>query len=301
MTVDEAHFEVMSTRAHVLVVDGAEGEAAWAARRCVDLERRWTRFAPSEVTRLNRRTGVPVDVSWETRRLVEASRTAWEATGGAFDPTILGSLEAAGYDRSIGELDPDDPRPVAAAAPAPGLGGVFVWEDQGRVMLPDGVAIDPGGIGKGLAADLVVEALLDRGAAGALVNLGGDTRVAGRPPTGQEWVVSVDHPTEARELACIGLTAGAVASSSRVRRRWRRAGVEQHHLIDPRTGRPADSDVLAATVVAGTGWWAEACTKGIVVAGSESGLAGLVEASAIVVRLDGTWRATDDLRDAVVR
>ena len=299
--VEEIRFEVMSSRAHVLVVGGPPGAAAWARARAAELEARWTRFAPSEVTDLNERTGEPVDVSRETLRLVEASVTAWEATDGRFDPTVLRAVVASGYDRSIDVLDRDDDRPAGVVEPSPGLGGVFVWPDLRRVMLPDGVAIDPGGIGKGLAADLIVDGLLDRGALGALVNLGGDTRVAGRPPSGAaEWVVSVDDPLRAgEELARLALADGGVATSSRLRRRWRRAGEELHHLIDPRTGRPTDTDVLAVTVVAGTGWWAEATTKSIVVAGSELGLASLVAASAIVVRTDGTWRATSDLEGAV--
>jgi FAD:protein FMN transferase len=323
-TVEEIRFEVMSTRAHVIVVGGPPGSAEWARDRAQELERRWTRFASSELTALNARPGEPVEVSEDTRRLVEASVAAWEATGHRFDPTVLRSLEALGYDRSIeqvrardgagdraGDRAADSGAPAGPSGPpespdppgpAPGLGSVFVWTGPDRVMLPEGVAIDPGGIGKGLAADLVVDGLLARGAAGALVNLGGDTRVAGRPPGGAElWTVSVEHPVEpGRELARLSVAGGGVATSSRLRRRWRRGATEVHHLLDPRTGEPAHTDVVAATVVAGTGWWAEASTKSLVVAGSEEGLAALVEASAIVVLEDGSVRSTPDLAGAVI-
>ena len=300
-TTNETRFKVMSTEAHVLVVGGRAGLIEMARDRILELERRWTRFAPSEVTSLNDHPGEPVAVSWATLRLVEASVTAWQATDGRFDPSILASLVASGYERSLDELDRDDARAAGSTTPSPGLGGVFVWPDLGRVMLPGGVAIDPGGIGKGLAADLVVDELLAAGAAGVLVNLGGDMRVGGQPPEGDRWTISIDDPWQPGvEFARIALDAGGVATSSRLRRSWKRDGREFHHLIDPRTGDPVTTDVVAATAVAGLGWWAEATTKSLVVAGSTAGMASLTEASAIVVLEDRSWIATPDLEDAVV-
>jgi thiamine biosynthesis lipoprotein len=298
----EVRFPVMSTEAHVLVVGGTPGLAHDARDRIIELERRWTRFHPSEITALNARAGEPVDVSLDTLQLVEACVTAWEATDGRFDPSVLASMVASGYDRSIDELDPDDVRPPAQTDGSPGLAGVFVWPELQRVMLPAGVGIDPGGIGKGLAADLVVDELLEAGAAGALVNLGGDCRVGGQPPEGDRWTVSVTDPWKADvEFARVALEGGGVATSSRLRRRWTRGGRELHHLIDPRTGEPVSTDVISATVVAGLAWWAEACTKSLMVAGAERGLSSLSEASAIVVLADGSWQATPDLMTAVVR
>ncbi len=300
-TTSETRFDVMSTEAHVLVVGGTAELVEVARDRILELERRWTRFAPSEVTSLNDHPGEPVDVSWETLRLVEASVTAWQTTDGRFDPSILPSLVASGYERSLDEIDRDDARAAGPTAPSPGLGGVFVWPELGRVMLPAGVAIDPGGIGKGLAADLVVDELLAAGAAGVLVNLGGDMRVGGQPPEGDRWTISIDDPWQPGvEFARIALDAGGVATSSRLRRSWKRDGREYHHLIDPRTGDPVTTDVVAATAVAGLGWWAEATTKSLVVAGSSAGMASLVEASAIVMLEDRSWIATADLEDAVI-
>ncbi len=298
----EARFEVMSTEAHVLVVGGSAGLATQARDRIVELEHRWTRFHESELTTLNEHAGEPIDVSLDMLRLVEASVTAWEATEGRFDPSVLTSVVASGYDRSLHELDRDDARPAGTPVASPGLAGVFVWPDSARVMLPAGVGVDPGGIGKGLAADLVVDELLEAGAVGALVNLGGDCRVAGEPPEGDRWTVSIEDPWDADvEFARIAIDAGGVATSSRLRRAWRRAGRDLHHLLDPRTGEPVWTDVVAVTTVAGLAWWAEASTKSVMVAGSELGLASLVEASAIVVLADGSWRATPDLESAVVR
>ncbi|HET6953085.1 MAG TPA: FAD:protein FMN transferase, partial [Acidimicrobiales bacterium] len=143
---------------------------------------------------------------------------------------------------------------------------------------------DPGGIGKGLAADLVTAELMAAGAAGALVNLGGDLRVRGEPPAGDVWSVAVAHPLDpARDLLHLGLTDGAVASSSRLRRRWTQDGRDRHHLIDPRTGGPAGSPLLAVTVVALDGWWAEAAAKSVFVAGRRDP----VPAGTLVATVDG--------------
>jgi FAD:protein FMN transferase len=163
------------------------------------------------------------------------------------------------------------------------------------ITLPEGVAIDPGGMGKGLAADLTAQLLVDSGADGALVNLGGDLRALGRAPTAEGWIVTVDDPIRpTSELLRLALLAGAVATSSRLRRRWRTTAGDAHHIIDPSTGRPADSDVVAVTVVAGEAWWAEALTKSLFLAGP-GGLAELDGVHAVVVTAGGARHATPDL------
>ncbi len=137
------------------------------------------------------------------------------------------------------------------------------------MRLPAGTGFDPGGIGKGLAADLVVAELLAEGAEGACVNLGGDVRVAGIGPDGDGWTVSVDHPRREVPLVRLGLRDGAVATSTTLRRRWTLAGLERHHLIDPRSGLPSDTDLELATVVAAEAWIAEALTKSVLLRSSE--------------------------------
>ncbi len=125
------------------------------------------------------------------------------------------------------------------------------------MRLPPGVHLDPGGIGKGLAADLVVGELLDRGAAGACVGIGGDVRVAGAPDDRPGWSISIADPIDARrELTRIDLDDGAVATSSTQRRTWWRGGMRLHHVVDPRTGLPADAAHRRHRRRA-EAWWAE--------------------------------------------
>jgi thiamine biosynthesis lipoprotein len=158
------------------------------------------------------------------------------------------------------------------------------------VRLPDGAAIDPGGIGKGLAADIVVEMMLDAGAGGVCVNVGGDLRVAGRPPTPAGWTVGVDDPFGGPPLTTLALQDGAIATSSRLGRTWMRSGVLRHHLLEPATGQPASTRLAAVTVVAGRGWWAEVLAKATFLAGLSGGVDLLQQAGATGLLLDDDGR-----------
>src|SRR5262245_13569523 len=105
--LDQQTFRAMGSDAHVLVVGGPAGLAARAQARVDDLERKWSRFLPdSEVSRLTARAGSAVEVSGDTVELVTRAIGAWRLTGGAFDPTVLGAVIRAGYDRSFEELGP---------------------------------------------------------------------------------------------------------------------------------------------------------------------------------------------------
>jgi FAD:protein FMN transferase len=295
----------MGSDAQVLVVtdpdtDPADAAAfpagAWAHIEA--LEGRWSRFRPdSEISVLNRHSGAPVVVSTDTFALITRAIAAWQLTEGYFDPTVGAALVALGYDRDFTEVT----RPSLSvhttgdAGPAPGPAGIELDPERSTVMLPAGVSFDPGGIGKGLAADLVVEALIDAGAVGALVNLGGDLRAAGNPPDAGGWPVTLPDPLRpGHELARFVLPHGAVATSSRLRRRWRTTVGPAHHLIDPATGRPATGDTLAATVVADRAWRAETLAKALVLGGPDA-LDRHHDAHAIVVTADGRRHASPAL------
>ncbi|MEV5877337.1 FAD:protein FMN transferase [Streptomyces sp. NPDC052101] len=162
----------------------------------------------------------------------------------------------------------DRPDGTNSTALVPGCPGIEI--DGGRILVPEGARLDLGGIGKGYAADLVAYELRTARAAGALVNLGGDVRVSGTPPTDAGWVVSVADPwQDGRDLVTLAVAEGAVATSSRLRRSWRRGGQEAHHLIDPRTGAPAADGIAAVTVVAQQAHWAEILAKAALIAGPD--------------------------------
>ena len=162
------------------------------------------------------------------------------------------------------------------------------------VRLAAGTGFDPGGIGKGLAADLIADAVDGRGAAGVLVNIGGDLRALGCGPDGDDWTVDLDPAATGSPLATVTLDQGAVATSTVLRRRWEVDGEARHHLIDPRTGEPANTGVVAASVLAGTAWQAEALSKAALIGGLRDGAALLASlgADALLVGADGALHPT---------
>lgn len=235
--------------------------ARQAIGRLGELEQRWSRFRPaSEISELNNAEGAPRTVSHDTMRLIEALVQAWHVTDGAFDPTLLGTLVELGYAASR-----DDATLRTSLAPEIMPRGrpadILVEPSTGWVQMPRGTTLDPGGLGKGLAADIVVEELIAAGALGALVEIGGDIRVAGAPPSGSSWTIAVAPVAPAGPPRIVQLADGGIATSTSRLRTWNHDGRHQHHLVDPRTLRSADTGAVSCTVIAGSAAWAEAFTK----------------------------------------
>ena len=216
----------------------------------------------SELSRLNR--DGRIEAGADLARVVTLALEARESTGGLFDPTVHDALVAAGYDRSFTEL-PQDSVPDSDAAVARCGGSARV--DGHTIELEPGTHLDLGGIGKGYAVDRVAEQLAMHGP--CLVNAGGDLAVRGG-----SWPVGVTA-----ELT-LELAHGALATSGSDTRRWRRGGTAQHHLIDPASGLPAESEYLRVTVVGATAVEAEVLAK-------VAFLGGEVEAPRVLVTTDG--------------
>lgn len=231
------------------------------------LESCWSRFLPtSDISRLNRADGAWTHVAPATMTLLEQAQVGWHVTGGRFDPTVLPALEAAGYDATFDDVaarTPDAGLPDRRTGPAPGLGGLELDVERHRARLPVGVRVDPGGIGKGLAADMVVADLVAAGAAGAMANLGGDLRVAGLSSDSAGWCIEATLPGRSGGMSVV-VADGGVATSTPALRRWDHGAGPAHHIIDPTTGRPAADAAHNALVVAGTAWFAEVLATALV-------------------------------------
>jgi FAD:protein FMN transferase len=285
-TVNERRFRAMGSDAHLVVVGGSQDLLDRAVRRIEALEQRWSRFIDSsEICELNRHAGTDLLVSADTVLLVERAIEAWRLTGGGFDPTVLGSVLRAGYDVSFDEMPGN--RQAARSTSTLLIGCTDIHIDGDTVRLPAGTGFDPGGIGKGLAADIVIGEVLAGGAVGACVNLGGDLRVAGRSPHAESWTIAVEDPWTSEPIALVGLNAGAVATSTTLRRRWNVDGRPRHHLIDPATGDPSDSDVVQTTVIAGEAWMAEVMAKAILLRGSERAFDIVDDSQVAALTIDG--------------
>ena len=249
-------FRAMGTEIELLVeADGAAGALDAAELEFHRLEALLSRFREdSELSRLNRDGALAAGP--DLCRVVGLALAARERTGGRFDPTVHNALVAAGYDRSFEQIDPWCQAPCLA----PGVAGGAASVEGTRIELDAGVRLDLGGIGKGYAAERAAEILATAGP--CLVNAGGDIAVRGG-----RWPIGVE--TAAAEPLTLELSQGGLATSGRDRRRWRRGGRELHHLIDPRTGAPAETDLLRVTVIAPDAIEAEVAAKSLFLAGSD--------------------------------
>lgn len=253
--MSEAFFPAMGTTFHAVVTEGSLIEQVRAEVKRA--EGRFSRFLPgSELSVLNSSPDSIIRPSEEFARVLTIAARARERTDGLVDVGVGGLVIDWGYDRPYDQLT----EPVAALRHQ----GVD-WEFDGTYLVrAPGVRLDFGGLAKGWVCDRAVE---DRLA--MVLSGGGDLRSAD-----PSCVVQVRDPW-GEVAASIRLGVGGLATSSVTRRTWMVDGVPAHHLIDPRTGRPADSPVISATVVAATAVDAEVGAKAVLLRGED----GLVWAS----------------------
>lgn len=259
-----ADWTAWTCRVRLLVTDDAVlAEARSIAQHVLDdVDRACSRFRDdSELSRADAAAGEWTPVGPVLEELLAVALDAARATDGAVDPTVAVSLIGLGYDRDIPDIPADAP---VFPTPAPGWRTVELDRDRHRVRTPPGVHLDLGATAKAWAADRAAAEIARATGSGCLVSIGGDIAVAGPAPA-RGWRVRVEdvtgHPADAPTgpATVVRLRTGGLATSSTRARAWRRAGLELHHLVDPRTGLPpapvwrtvtaaADSCVRANTV-----------------------------------------------------
>ena len=264
-------------------------------------EQSLSRFrSDSELSQLNMQAGRPVRVSKVLWDVVHLACWAAIQSDGLVTPTLLPALEAAGYDRTFEELGRSQPKAAVARK-----GSTNTWQDivfnrkTRSICLLPGMQLDLGGIAKGWAADQAVKRLQAYGP--ALVDAGGDIAVSGPMRDGSAWPIGISNPREPdSSLELILLRSGGVATSGRDYRRWQLNGRWQHHIIDPRTGQPAETDILSATVIAPSVIQAELAAKVVFILGSKRGMAWLQarrEFAGLTVLEDGRALSSDNLKN----
>ena len=233
-----------------------------------------SRFRPdSELVGLDQAEGRPVPVSPLLAGALAAALRAAELTGGDVDPTVGTAMEALGYDRDF-ELVERQGRPaLLLVRPVPGWRQVRLDRSAGTVAVPPGVRLDLGATAKAWAADRAATALAAEAGCGVLVSLGGDTAVAGPAPEGGWWIRVQDATGDVAALAAgphalIAVRDGGLATSGTSARRWRRGGRQLHHLLDPRTGLPAESPWRTVSVAAASCLDANTASTAAVVRGA---------------------------------
>jgi thiamine biosynthesis lipoprotein len=252
-------------------------------------EQTLSRFLPeSELSQLNQQAKTPVAVSDLLYTVLATALTAAQATEGVYDPALLDQLVKLGYDRTFDDLPAVHFDPIFPGEPGGRWRGIKVDPVRRRVTLPTGIKLDFGGIAKGMAVDAALECLRLNGIRAAMVNAGGDLAVLGLPPEAEQWPVAVPGQ---QQLWTIPLRRGAIATSGIARRHWWQGQTLRHHLLDPRTGLPAQSDLWSVTVIADRCEQAEVAAKVAFILGSRQGTDFLRRhrIAGLLVREDGAW------------
>src|SRR6266705_317896 len=245
------HFDALGSTCELLSVESGPAALERCEQRIRDAEARFTRFLrDSELAGLNGSDGRYLPVSPEMFAMLEAALWAFEESDGLVNAAVLPALVAAGYDRPF--------RQGLAEPPVPQV--LLLDQATRSAALAPGAALDLGGIAKGALADLLIDELGEN----AVCNLGGDLRVRGTGPEGDGWHIGLCDGT------LVALRDGAVCTSGISKRRW---GHSMHHLIDPRTGMPAKTDLAEVSVVTDSALRGEVYAKSAVLLGCALGIA----------------------------
>jgi thiamine biosynthesis lipoprotein len=266
----------LGTTAIVAVTDPPRLEEAEAilADELDAIDRACSRFRPdSELVRLNAASGAEVQVGALLFEALRVALRAAEATGGLVDPTIGRTLRLSGYDATFSVIRERDGRLVRPSyVRDPDWRSVALDDARRTVRAPRGVELDLGATAKALAADRAASRAFAVTGAGVLVSLGGDVAVAGEaPPGGWSIRIAEDNATPLDVPGpAVAVSSGGLATSGTTVRRWASADGSLHHIVDPRTGRPANHHWRTVTVAASSCVDANAASTAAIVLGEHA-------------------------------
>jgi thiamine biosynthesis lipoprotein len=272
-------FRAMGSRIEV-ILDSTSSRAAAQLDQVPTWFEEWeqclSRFREdSELSRLNLSLGQSTRVSQTMWDVLQLAQRANRESGGLVTPQVLNSMEAIGYDRSFDFLDKSNGAVNHLVAQSDcSLENVITDPSDHSVILSEGARLDFGGAAKGWAAHQTMRRLSPYGP--AMVNAGGDIAISNLMQGGIFWEVSIIDPMHPEtHIAVLRVGRGGVATSGRDFRNWSQGGVQRQHIIDPKTGLPAKTDILSATIVAATVMDAEMSAKTVFILGSTKGLSWL--------------------------
>ena len=235
-------------------------------------EQKFTRFSSnSELSQLNNAAGAWFHASPDLLEVILLARTYVEQTRGLFDPSILEYLKQLGYDRSMELIRANAGAAFIYPGPSPRehvpFDEIIINPEESLISLPAGLSLDLGGIAKGWIAEQAA-CLLSEYSPACCVSAGGDMHMLGLPDGLPGWQVDLEDPRNPGEiLANLNLPSGGLATSSITKRTWKQGEKMRHHLIDPRSGEPAQTEWLSVTVIAAHTTQCEAFAKALLIAG----------------------------------
>lgn len=230
----------------------------------------------SELYALNASNGETVECGADDilPALIETALTISDATDGAFDPTLAPVLDAWGFTKDERRVPFADELKELLSHTGCGKVALEKTADGWTITLLDGAQLDLGGIAKGYAADLLRAQLEKEGVTSATLDLGGDVFVMGRKTDGSDWRIAVKDPADTESyLGVVSAADKFIVTSGVYERYFEENGVRYHHILDPKTGCPAESGLVSVTVLCGNGAWADALSTACFVLGPDGALA----------------------------
>ena len=204
-------------------------------------------------------------VSEETAALLRRALEIAAETNGAYDPTVYPLMQAWGFTDGNYRVPAD----AELDALLQTTGWTEVSVDGTTASLPEGFALDLGGIGKGYAAGRCKEILKAHGVTSALLSLGGNVSALGSKPDGTAWTVAIENPDGGAYLGTVQITDQCVVTSGGYQRYFEQDGVRYWHILDPETGKPARSGMRSVTIVSADDTLADALSTALFVMGPE--------------------------------
>jgi thiamine biosynthesis lipoprotein ApbE len=273
-----AQWDAIGTTIRLVVTDATrlEGARAMLTDDLAALDLACSRFRPdSELMQLDAKAGQPTAVSSLLAGAVRAALRGALLTDGLVDPTVGRAMETIGYDRDFASVPAKGPAMRVTVRHVPKWQQIHLDKSVNVLTVPAGVRLDLGATAKAWAADRSAEGIARIAGCGVLVSLGGDIAVAGEVPIGG-WSIRVQDvtgdPAQPAEgpSSLITIREGGLATSSTTARRWQRGGDMMHHILDPRTGRPAEGDWRTVSVAAGCALDANIASTAAIIRGSSA-------------------------------
>lgn len=223
----------------------------------------------SELSKLNASAGTDFKVSADLMNFLKESKKYFESSGGAFDPTVGPIMDLWGFRNKGKEPKMPSQSEIQGALKCVGFDKIKIEEAKMTVNIPKGMRLDPGAIGKGLAADLAADVLKKEGIKSALIDLGSSTILAvGAPPGNGGWLVSVGRKD--LKLYTLLLKDACLSTSGSYEKTVRINGKEYTHIMDPKSGMPVEG-VMQVSIIAPTGTASDALSTAVFVLGLEKG------------------------------
>lgn len=221
----------------------------------------------SDIYRINKNKSA--DVSAETAEVIRAALSISDRTGGAFDITVAPVMDLWGFYGNEFNVPSDD----ELQSTLEGVGYKKIQLDNTNISIPENTSIDLGGIGKGYTSDRIAALLKNKGVESAIISLGGNVHAIGKRNDGSEWTVGITDPHNKSQLiGKLKISDKAVITSGAYQRYFTQDAITYHHIIDPTTGKSADSGLASVTVITDSGMTADGLSTALFVMGLDKAI-----------------------------